>query len=35
MENQNNKKTHIKEGSVGVRIDERQNSETGQTFYTF
>ena len=36
MENQNNnKKTHIWEGSVGVRIDERQNSETGQTFFTF
>lgn len=29
------KKTHIWEGSVGVRIDRRQNSETGEAFYTF
>lgn len=35
MENQNNKKKHIWEGSVGVCIDERQNIETGQTFFTF
>ena len=35
MENQNNKKKDIREGSVGVCIDERQNRETGQTFFTF
>jgi len=34
MENQNNKK-HIWEGSVGVCIDQRQNSETGESFFTF
>ena len=34
MENQNNKK-HIWEGSVGVCIDQRQNNETGESFFTF
>ena len=35
MDNQNNKRTHIWDGAVGVRIDERQNRETGESFFTF
>ena len=34
MDNQNNR-THIWEGSVGVRIEQKQNSETGEPFFTF
>jgi hypothetical protein len=35
MDNQNNNRTHIWEGSVGVRIEQKQNSETGEPFFTF
>jgi len=29
------KKTHIWEGSVGVRIEQKTNRETGEPFFTF